>query len=149
MALIQQSAGEFEEKFEEKKLDVVMDIPMHPVFVMADGRKMWRVLENLYGNIYKYALEGTRVYIDLKVVKKMVILSVKNISSNPLHVDSDDLSERFIRGDVSRTTEGSGLGLSIAKSIIDRHNGEFKIILDGDLFKINIKLDAYVEEEKE
>lgn len=147
--LIKQSAGEYEEKFEEKQLEVIMNLPVSPVYVNADGRKMWRVLENLYGNIYKYALKGTRVYVDLSTVNGKVILFVKNISNTPLNVETDDLSERFIRGDVSRSTEGSGLGLSIARSVIERHNGVFKITLDGDLFKVMIKLDEYVESEEE
>lgn len=143
--LIKQSAGEYEEKFAEKNLEVVMDLPMSPVYVKADGRKMWRVLENLYGNIYKYAMKGTRVYVDLSMIGSRVILVVKNISDGALNLKGDELTERFIRGDVSRSTEGSGLGLSIAKSIIDRHGGEFKIVLDGDLFKVVIKLDEYKE----
>lgn len=143
--LIRQSAGEYEEKFNEKYLEVVMNLPMAPVYVHADGRKMWRVLENLYGNIYKYALKGTRVYVDLNTVHGKVILTVKNISNSPLNFESDELTERFIRGDVSRSTEGSGLGLSIAKSIIDRHGGTFKILLDGDLFKVVIKLKEFSE----
>lgn len=143
--LIKQSAGEYEEKFGEKYLEVIMNLPSYPVYVKADGRKMWRVLENMYGNIYKYAMKGTRVYVDLSVVNNKVILSVKNISENPLNFQASELTERFIRGDVSRSTEGSGLGLSIAKSIIDRHEGEFKIVLDGDLFKVVIKLNEYSE----
>lgn len=146
--LIKQSAGEYEERFDEKYLEIIMNLPVYPVYVKADGRKMWRVLENLYGNIYKYAMKGTRVYVDLSVVNQKVILCVKNISNSPLNFESNELTERFIRGDVSRSTEGSGLGLSIAKSIIDRHQGEFKIVLDGDLFKVVIKLDEYSEKEE-
>ena len=147
--LIKQSAGEFEEKFESCNLEVVMNLPNYPVYVNADGRKMWRVLENLYGNICKYAMPGTRVYADLTMTDKKVIFVIKNISQKAMKFDSNDLTERFIRGDVSRSTEGSGLGLSIAKTIIDRHNGEFKIILDGDLFKAMVILDNYDEDVEE
>lgn len=100
-------------------------------------------MENLFNNIFKYALEGTRVYIDLGLHKAetqevWVTLSVKNISANPLKVNPEELTERFIRGDESRTTEGSGLGLSIAKNLVEMQNGTFEIVMDGDLFKVNL-----------
>ena len=101
-------------------------------------------MENLFNNIFKYALPGTRVYIDLELAdqkeshEKWVLLSVKNISANPLKVNPEELTERFIRGDESRTTEGSGLGLSIAKNLVEIQKGTFEIVMDGDLFKVNL-----------
>ena len=139
--LIRQSLGEYEEKFEDKKLNIVTNFPEDEVYIFADGRKMWRLLENLYGNIYKYALANTRVYIDANIVGSKVRVEVKNISESQLNFNSDQLTERFIRGDVSRSTEGSGLGLSIAQSIVENHGGTIDIILDGDLFKVIFVMD--------
>lgn len=146
--LLNQSIGEFEEKFEEKGLELVKNVPTVPVVIMADSRRMWRIIENLFGNIYKYALENTRVYLDLNVdeEKKIMSLSLKNVSKNQLNFNADELTERFIRGDVARSTEGSGLGLSIAKSLTQAHNGEFLVYLDGDLFKITITFPLCTEE---
>ena len=147
--LLKQSVGEFSEKFEEKRFVVVENYGenVHPVY--ADSRRMWRVIENLFNNIYKYGLEGTRVYIDITpnefCGKKQVLLSIKNISSTQLCVKPEELTERFVRGDNSRTTEGSGLGLSIAKSLVEAQGGVFNIILDGDLFKIVILFEEAVE----
>lgn len=139
MELLNQSIGEFSEKFQEKALHMVMDVPKGNVYIEADSRRIWRVMENLFNNIYKYALPGTRVYIDLHVKEgeeKQVELSVKNISAQPLKVNVEELTERFIRGDESRTTEGSGLGLSIAKNLTEIQKGKFEIVMDGDLFKV-------------
>lgn len=136
--LVNQSLGEYDEKFNLKKLQIVKKIEEEPIWVMADGRKTWRLFDNLYNNIYKYAMEGTRVYLDVRKDAEMVVVSVKNISEQPLNFSADELMERFVRGDVSRTTEGSGLGLSIARSIAERHGGELKIKLDGDLFKVEV-----------
>lgn len=136
--LINQSIGEYEEKFDEKQLTIIKNIQEEPVYVMADGRRTWRVFENLYGNIYKYAMESTRVYVDVKCTEEKVYIAVKNISDTPLDFDADELMERFVRGDKSRTTEGNGLGLSIAKSIVEKQDGEMKISTDGDLFKVEI-----------
>ena len=101
---------------------------------------MWRIIENLFRNIEKYAMENTRIYIDMLEENtqngKLVHLSVKNISKQPLNINADDLTERFIRGDIARSTEGSGLGLSIAKNLTQLQNGNFEIYLDGDLFKV-------------
>lgn len=143
--LLKQSVGEFSEKFEQKRYTVVENYGNRDLLIYADARRMWRIIENLFNNIYKYGLEGTRVYIDICSNtfgdKNQVILSVKNISSNQLGVKPEELTERFVRGDDSRTTEGSGLGLSIAKSLVEAQGGTFNIILDGDLFKIVILFD--------
>ena len=139
--LLNQTIGEFSEKFEQKNLTPVIRAKKSSVYVEADSRRIWRVIENLFNNIFKYALSGTRVYIDVdeseseKGMRK-VALAVKNISANPIKVNSDELTERFIRGDESRTTEGSGLGLSIAKNLTEAMNGKFEIMVDGDLFKV-------------
>lgn len=141
--LLNQTLGEFSEKFREKTLYPVISAPGNSICIQADSRRIWRVMENLFNNIFKYALEGTRVYIDLGFKKLenqevWVMLSVKNISANPLKVNPEELTERFIRGDESRTTEGSGLGLSIAKNLVEMQNGTFEIVMDGDLFKVNL-----------
>lgn len=137
--LLNQAIGEFSEKFDMKDLQMVVAFENKIMFVEADSRRMWRVIENLFNNIFKYAMPGTRVYIDGKEVtegkRKKAVISVKNISAQPLNINADELTERFIRGDVSRSTEGSGLGLSIAKSLTEAQNGNFEIYLDGDLFK--------------
>lgn len=144
---LKQAAGEFEDKFTEKGLDLVMNVPADPVYAMVDPRHMWRVVENILNNVYKYALENSRVYLDLVSLMpegeegKKLVLSLKNISKQQLNIPADELTERFIRGDVSRSTEGSGLGLSIAKNLTIAQNGEFDIYLDGDLFKVTISLD--------
>lgn len=136
--LVYQTGGEFNEKFEAKGLNVVTKLPREPVVIMADGRRIWRVIENLYNNVAKYALANTRVYVDMETREDKVSLSIKNISQNALNIQADELTERFIRGDVSRGTEGSGLGLSIAKNLTNLMGGEFEIYLDGDLFKVTI-----------
>ncbi len=136
--LINQSLGEYEEKFDDKKLSVIKNIQEEPVYIMADGRKTWRVFENLYGNIYKYAMEGTRVYVDVRCKGDKVEVTIKNISATPIDLGADELMERFVRGDKSRATAGSGLGLSIAKSIVEKQEGSMKVYLDGDLFKVQI-----------
>lgn len=136
--LINQSLGEYNEKFAKNKLQIIKTIQEEPLYVMADGRKTWRLFENLYENVFKYAMPNTRVYVDVKTENDKVIVAVKNISKNPLNFSADELMERFVRGDVSRSTEGSGLGLSIAKSIAQRQDSEMNIMLDGDLFKVEI-----------
>ncbi len=136
--LINQTNGEFSEKFEEKDLQLVVNMPKEPVVIEADGRRLWRIIENLYNNVAKYAMPRTRVYVDLTVVGHMVRFHIKNISEQPLNIDAGELTERFIRGDVARSTEGSGLGLSIAKNLTQLQKGSFDIYLDGDLFKVTI-----------
>lgn len=136
--MVQQVIGEFEEKFKEKNLTMMVHFTDEPSIIYADGQRMWRVLENVFGNVVKYAMEGTRVYAEISNRNKKVTFSLKNISAQPLNISADELTERFIRGDVARNTEGSGLGLSIAKSLTELQGGEFKLYLDGDLFKVMI-----------
>ena len=144
--LVNQTIGEFYEKLEGSKLQVIFKPEEQNMSIMADSRHWWRVIENLLNNVCKYALSGTRVYLDmhfetLENVRK-VVFSIKNISAKELNIDASELSERFIRGDESRTTEGSGLGLSIAKNLTTAQGGTFDIKLDGDLFKVIISFDA-------
>ena len=136
--MIQQTSGEFEEKFKVRELKEVLILPEKEVVIRADGRRLWRVLANIYNNAAKYAMEGTRVYAELKVVNDSAVFSLKNISQQPLNISADELTERFIRGDISRSTEGSGLGLSIAKSLTQMQGGKFELYLDGDLFRVTI-----------
>ena len=140
--MIHQVIGEFEEKFQEKRLTMMVHFTDEPSVICADGQRMWRVLENIFTNVTKYAMDGTRVYAELKKANQKVIFSLKNISAQPLNFSADELTERFIRGDVSRNTEGSGLGLSIAKSLTELQGGEFRLYLDGDLFKVTITFAA-------
>lgn len=150
---LKQTVGEFEDKFADRKLAVVLNVPSDPVFIMADPRHMWRVIENLFNNVCKYALTETRVYIDLVTIQdkntNSMTLSVKNISEQKLNIAADELTERFIRGDVSRSTEGSGLGLSIAKSLTIAQKGQFEIYLDGDLFKVTLTFELGEEKSGE
>lgn len=137
--LIQQTEGELAEKFAARRLTVVLNMPEEPAVIHVDGRRMWRVLENIFGNAAKYAMSGTRVYADLTLNDSQVMFSLKNVSEQQLNFSADELTERFIRGDISRSTEGSGLGLSIAKSLTTMQGGEFELYLDGDLFRVNIR----------
>ena len=138
-ALILQAMGEWEDKFKEKNIEFVSTLPENPLILDLDGQKISRVLDNIFSNIYKYGAEHSRVYIDL-ISDNKVKLFVKNISKYPLNISAEELMERFTRGDKSRNTEGSGLGLSIADSLINAHKGEFHIEIDGDLFKTIIIL---------
>lgn len=134
--LILQMLGEFEEKFSEKGLELVLELPKEPVIILADGRRVCRILDNLFQNIVKYALENTRVYAGLSTEGKEAVFSLKNISKYALNIHAEELTERFIRGDISRSTEGSGLGLSIAQSLTKLQKGKFDLYVDGDLFKV-------------
>ncbi len=136
--LIQQVNGEFKEKYAERGLDIISKLPKDKMIIKADGRYLWRVLENLYNNNYKYATENSRIYIDLLMEDNIAILSIKNISERQLNISPNELTMRFVRGDVSRSTEGSGLGLSIAKSLTLIQGGSFDISIDGDLFKVKL-----------
>lgn len=137
--LIHQVTGEFEDKFEVRKLETILSYPEENVFILADSRYLYRVLENIYSNIAKYAKEDTRVYVDIVKNNKKVLIAIKNISKEQLNISADELMQRFVRGDSSRNTEGSGLGLSIAKSLTELQGGSFDIYLDGDLFKVVIE----------
>ena len=138
--LIDQALAEWEEKLTGRKLALVTTLPEGETWVYADGRHLWRVIDNLLSNCAKYAMEGTRVYLDLERGKGQVVLSVKNISREPLNVPAERLMERFVRGEESRSTEGSGLGLSIARSLTELQGGTFKLAVDGDLFKAIVTL---------
>ena len=137
--MVLQANGEFAEKFETKNLDVISNLPKEAVIMDLDGKKMWRVLENLYQNVYKYSLENTRVYVDLEVHDN-IVFTIKNISKEKLNISPDELMERFIRGDSSRHTGGNGLGLSIAKDLSKLNGGTLKIEIDGDLFVSRLEL---------
>ncbi len=147
--LICQTNGEFEEKFETRGLEIILTAPEEPLIIEADGRRLWRVLENLYNNAFKYALEHSRIYIDIqKTDTEQVVFTMKNISATPLNIHPDELTERFVRGDVARSTEGSGLGLSIAKSLTELLGGEFELFIDGDLFKAQLIFSLKTKAEK-
>lgn len=139
--LIKQTTGEFEDKFKEKKLEIISSLPKEDVYINADSRYMYRIIENLFSNISKYALESSRVYIDIKNNGLKVKISLKNISKEKLNISSEELMQRFVRGDKSRTTEGSGLGLSISQSLTELQKGIFSLNVDGDLFKVELEFD--------
>jgi len=136
--MIWQTNGEFADKYSQRQLSLVSALPDEPIIIEADGRHLWRVLENLYNNAFKYAMENSRVYVDLVKDEHKAYVIIKNVSEHPLNIEGEDLTERFVRGDVSRTTEGSGLGLSIAKSLTTLQGGSFRISTDADLFKVEI-----------
>lgn len=137
--LLQQTAGEYQEKMAEKGLELIISKPEEKVEIMADGKHLWRVFDNLMNNISKYAMPGTRVYLDLEKKDSNAIISFRNISDKRLNVKSEELLERFVRGDSSRNTEGSGLGLSIAQSLTTLQNGDMELSVDGDLFKVTLR----------
>ena len=146
--ILSQAVGEYEERFEEKKLEVLISGTDEDMYVHADSRKLWRVFDNLLQNIYKYALDGTRVYFSAEKKDDKVVVIFRNTSRDIIHLSSDELTERFTRTDESRHMEGNGLGLAIAKSMIEVQGGNFKLDVDGDLFKVTLTLDSYIEEEK-
>ncbi|MEK4027601.1 HAMP domain-containing sensor histidine kinase [Pseudobacillus sp. FSL P4-0506] len=138
--LLQQALAEYNEAIDESSLQFRVTNPDEPVFAMVDGQKIWRVFDNLIGNILKYSLENTRVYISIKTENEQAVITFKNVTKYELGDNVDEMFERFKRGDQSRHTEGSGLGLAIAKSIIDLHEGTLDIEVDGDLFKVTVAL---------
>ena len=133
-----QALGEFADKLEQAHLTTLVQQPEQPVYMQADGRLTWRVLSNLLSNTVKYALPGTRVYLDLMTIGDKVLISIKNISREALNVSADELTERFVRGDASRNTDGSGLGLNIAQSLMEIQKGKLELTVDGDLFKVTL-----------
>ena len=133
-----QAVGEYEEKLKTHELHLVTKIPQDSLKIMVDGRHMWRIFDNLMNNVCKYAQVGTRVYFTLEKIDDKVVFSLKNTSHYQLDISSEELMERFVRGDRSRHTEGSGLGLSIAKSLTELQNGDFELTVDGDFFKVMI-----------
>ncbi|SDX51728.1 Signal transduction histidine kinase [Ruminococcaceae bacterium YAD3003] len=135
---VSQTAGEYKEKIENAGLTLVTNAPEEPVMIMADGRRMMRIYDNLMNNICKYSQPGTRVYLTLEVINGVAVTTFKNTSSAELNISADELVERFVRGDQSRNTEGNGLGLSIAKSMTELQGGKFNIDIDGDLFKVTL-----------
>ena len=137
--LIKQVSGEFEDKFKSHNLQEIITFPESDLYINADSRYMYRVLENMYSNISKYAMEGTRVYTDIAEKDGNVTIQLKNVSKQKLNISADELMQRFVRGEASRNTEGSGLGLSIARSLTELQQGKFNIYLDGDLFKVTIE----------
>lgn len=141
--LLNQGIAEVEDKIEEKNLEFIVSKKSDDITVLADGDLLWRAIENLFSNIFKYSLENSRVYIDIKENRQNVFIIMKNISKYELNITEEELMERFKRGDESRTSDGSGLGLSITQSLIDLQKGEFKIEIDGDLFKTSIKLNKF------
>ena len=144
-ALVSQSLGEMDQKLSARGLSVIVKNELEAedgVRVNADGQLLWRVIENLLGNVSKYALEGSRVYVNISSPEdSKVLLEIKNISASELNISAEELMERFTRGDESRNTEGSGLGLAIAKDLTRLMNGEFKLTVDGDLFKAGVLLE--------
>lgn len=138
--ILNQTIGEIEEKMSANDLEVIASVPEIPVIVHVDGRRMWRVLENIFNNAAKYAMPKTRVYADLQIKEEVAEFTLKNISAQKLNIKAEELTERFIRGDISRSTEGSGLGLSIASTLTEMQGGTFEVYVDGDLFKVTITL---------
>ena len=146
--LLSQTVGEFDERLKAAGLTPVVNIPEKPVKIMADGRHLWRVFDNLMNNICKYSQSGTRVYLDVVEKGGKAQITFRNISKYELNITGEELTERFVRGDKSRNTEGSGLGLSIAKSLTELQNGSLEIEIDGDLFKVTLTFDTVKEEVK-
>ena len=135
---IEQSQGEYADRFRQADLALISEKPDHEVMIMADGRRMWRIFDNLMNNICKYALSGTRVYLSLKEEGSDAVITFKNTSRDELNISEEELMERFTRGDASRNTEGNGLGLSIARSLCELQNGKLDLSIDGDLFKVTL-----------
>jgi len=139
--LLNQAVAEYRERLETGKLETVLDL-RGDLTVMADGKHMWRIMDNLLNNVVKYAMPGTRVYVTAEKQGGRVLIAVKNISRDPLNMDSEELMERFVRGDTARHTEGSGLGLNIARSLTALQHGTFTLTIDGDFFKAEIGLQS-------
>ena len=136
--LLEQAVGEFAGRFAEKDMDVITKANHAPTKILADGRLLWRVFDNLLNNICKYAQKATRVYLSVEQEQGQAVITFKNMSEYPLDISEEELMERFVRGDKSRHTEGNGLGLNIAKSLVELQKGTMKLVIDGDLFKVII-----------
>ena len=143
--IIKQVSGEFEDKFKARNLEEIMTLPEENIFISADGRYLYRVLENLYSNASKYAMESSRIYLDVVPKQTSIVIQMKNVSKEKLNITTEELMQRFVRGDSSRNTEGSGLGLSIASSLTELQGGKFHIYLDGDLFKVTLGFEKLKE----
>mgnify|MGYP002514841478 CR=1 FL=1 len=137
---VNQALGEFGDKLATVNLTPIFRHPESPVMLQADGRLLWRILSNILSNAVKYALPDTRLYVDLMTLQGNAVLAIKNISREQLNVNAEELMERFVRGDASRNTEGSGLGLNIAKSLVELQKGQMHLMVDGDLFKVTLIL---------
>ncbi|MGN0402098.1 MAG: sensor histidine kinase [Acetatifactor sp.] len=148
MSLIKQVSFEVSDKLEASQLDLRMNLPDEKMILMLDSQKTYRIFENLFINIAKYSLKGTRVYVNGFSSDASIVITLKNISSREITMNSSDLTERFIRGDKSRNTEGSGLGLAIAKSFTELQGGNMNIEVDGDLFKATIVFPAETANDK-
>lgn len=144
--LMMQACGEYEKKIQQAQLDLHMQTAAETVFIWADGKHMWRIVENLLSNVIKYSLPHSRVYIDIASDDGYGSFTIKNISAFPLNISPEQLTERFVRGDESRSTEGSGLGLSIAQSLTALQRGKFQLEIDGDLFKVTVAIPLWAEE---
>jgi signal transduction histidine kinase len=145
VSLITQGLGELNDKIAASDLEFKINHPKENIYITADGKLLWRSIENLLSNIFKYALRGSRVYIDIEDLEHDILLTIKNISAYELNITADELIERFKRGDESRSSQGSGLGLSIAKSLTEIQKGKFYIQVDGDLFKAMIYMPKHQE----
>lgn len=141
--LLSQAVGEYQQKMEEKELELIVRQPEAAVTILADGRRLWRVFENLLNNICKYAQERSRVYLSMEAKEERVFIIFRNMSKYPLDISGEELEERFVRGDKSRHMEGNGLGLSIAKSMVELQKGQMEIVIDGDLFKAVLSFPLY------
>lgn len=137
--ILSQAVGEYQQKLEEKELELITTQPEEPVRILADGRHLWRVFDNMLNNICKYAQENSRVYLNVELREKEVWIIFRNMSKYPLNMSPEELEERFVRGDRSRHMEGNGLGLSIARSLMDLLSGRMEIVTDGDLFKVTLR----------
>ena len=140
--LLNQAAGEYTERAENAGLSLTMVLPEDEIYILSDGRLLWRVFDNLLNNACKYSQPGTRVYINLQNQDNKAVITFKNVSKTQLNISPDELMERFVRGDSSRNTEGSGLGLNIAQSLTEILGGEMSLQIDGDLFKVTLAFDV-------
>ena len=148
VSLVRQTLGEFEEKISRSNLKFVVKLPEEKAYVNIDGKRTWRVLENLFSNVLKYSMDNTRVYVEVIPTEEDVKIVMRNISAFEMDFTEEDILERFRRGDSSRHTEGSGLGLSIAKSLTELQDGTLKIDIDGDLFKVTVTFKKYMDNMK-